>query len=129
MTSIFSFVLRCACRARNERNADGRKQGIYTFDPDDRLLLVPCMADGPAGRDGRGIGWTLPLGVRAKNSVDHERVKALLESPDRWSFLRRRGKQWSGGHRSFALNLLRQVPEMSRAIAPAAPRVVDEVLA
>jgi hypothetical protein len=82
-----------------------------------------------AGELGGRFLWASGYVVRAKNPADHERVKALLESPDTRRFLHRCGKQWTGGHRSSAPNLLRQVPEMSRAIAPAAPRVVDEVLA
>jgi len=99
--------------------AYGRKQGLYTFDPNERLLLVPCMAKGPMepldvtpeDLGGRFL-WASGYVVRAKNPADHQRVKALLESPDTWRFLRRRGKQWTGGFRSFTPNQLRLVPEV-----------------
>ncbi|MCA8162072.1 Eco57I restriction-modification methylase domain-containing protein [Burkholderia cepacia] len=98
--------------------AYGRKQGLYTFDPNERLLLVPCMAKGPmaplevtAGELGGRFLWASGYVVRVKNQADHQRVKALLEAPSTWRFLRRRGKQWTGGFRSFTPNQLRQVPE------------------
>ncbi|HDR8943140.1 TPA: Eco57I restriction-modification methylase domain-containing protein [Burkholderia vietnamiensis] len=98
--------------------AYGRKQGLYTFAPNERLLLVPCMAKGPmepldvtAGQLGGRFLWASGYVVRAKNPADHQRVKALLEAPSTWRFLRRRGKQWTGGFRSFTPNQLRQVPE------------------
>ncbi|MBU7436070.1 MULTISPECIES: Eco57I restriction-modification methylase domain-containing protein [Burkholderiaceae] len=109
--------------------AYGRKQGLYTFDPNERLLLVPCMAKGPMAPldvtpedlGGRFL-WASGYVVRAKNPADHQRVKALLESPDTWRFLRRRGKQWTGGFRSFTPNQLRLVPEVvtPRVVAPVA---------
>ncbi|MBJ9920643.1 MULTISPECIES: Eco57I restriction-modification methylase domain-containing protein [Burkholderia] len=98
--------------------AYGRKQGLYTFDPNERLLLVPCMAKGPmaplevtAGKLGGRFLWASGYVVRAKNPADHQRLKALLKAPSTWRFLRRRGKQWTGGFRSFTPNQLRQVPE------------------
>lgn len=108
----------------------GRKQGLYTFAPGERLLLVPCMAKGPMAPldvtpedlGGRFL-WASGYVVRAKNPADHQRVKALLESPDTWRFLRRRGKQWTGGFRSFTPNQLRLVPEV------VTPRVVVAPLA
>ncbi|MBJ9659109.1 Eco57I restriction-modification methylase domain-containing protein [Burkholderia gladioli] len=108
--------------------AFGRKQGLYTFAPGERLLLVPCMAKGPMAPldvtpedlGGRFL-WASGYVVRAKNPADHQRVKALLESPDTWRFLRRRGKQWTGGFRSFTPNQLRLVPEV------VTPRVVVSV--
>ncbi|HIH2744630.1 TPA: Eco57I restriction-modification methylase domain-containing protein [Burkholderia lata] len=109
--------------------AFGRKQGLYTFAPGERLLLVPCMAKGPMAPldvtpedlGGRFL-WASGYVVRAKNPADHQRVKALLESPDTWRFLRRRGKQWTGGFRSFTPNQLRLVPEVvkPRVVAPVA---------
>ncbi|WP_186104181.1 Eco57I restriction-modification methylase domain-containing protein [Burkholderia gladioli] len=109
--------------------AFGRKQGLYTFEPGERLLLVPCMAKGPMAPldvtpedlGGRFL-WASGYVVRAKNPADHQRVKALLESPDTWRFLRRRGKQWTGGFRSFTPNQLRLVPEVvtPRVVVPVA---------
>ncbi|MBR8042112.1 N-6 DNA methylase [Burkholderia cenocepacia] len=109
--------------------AFGRKQGLYTFAPGERLLLVPCMAKGPMAPldvtpedlGGRFL-WASGYVVRAKNPADHQRVKALLESPDTWRFLRRRGKQWTGGFRSFTPNQLRLVPEVvtPRVVVPVA---------
>ncbi|MCA8287595.1 Eco57I restriction-modification methylase domain-containing protein [Burkholderia vietnamiensis] len=109
--------------------AFGRKQGLYTFAPGERLLLVPCMAKGPMtpldvtpeDLGGRFL-WASGYVVRAKNPADHQRVKALLESPDTWRFLRRRGKQWTGGFRSFTPNQLRLVPEVvtPRVVVPVA---------
>ncbi|PQV53383.1 Eco57I restriction-modification methylase domain-containing protein [Paraburkholderia sp. BL21I4N1] len=108
--------------------AFGRKQGLYTFAPSERLLLVPCMAKGPMAPldvtpedlGGRFL-WASGYVVRAKNPADHQRVKALLESPDTWRFLRRRGKQWTGGFRSFTPNQLRLVPEVVTPRVVAAP--------
>lgn len=99
--------------------AYGRKQGFYAFDPDERLLLVPCMAKGPldvldvtpADLGGRFL-WASGYVVRAKNPADHQRVKAMLRSWATWRFLNRRGKQWTGGFRSFTPKQLRQVPEV-----------------
>ncbi|WP_186194016.1 Eco57I restriction-modification methylase domain-containing protein [Burkholderia gladioli] len=99
--------------------AYGRKQGLYTFDPNERLLLVPCMAKGPMAPldvtpedlGGRFL-WASGYVVRAKNPADHQRVKDLLAAPSTWRFLRRRGKQWTGGFRSFTPNQLRMVPEV-----------------
>ncbi|HDR9236605.1 TPA: Eco57I restriction-modification methylase domain-containing protein [Burkholderia vietnamiensis] len=99
--------------------AYGRKQGFYAFEPDERLLLVPCMAKGPmdvldvtpADLGGRFL-WASGYVVRAKNPADHVRVKALLNAPRTWRFLRRRGKQWTGGHRTFTPEQLRAVPEV-----------------
>lgn len=109
--------------------AFGRKQGLYTFAPGERLLLVPCMAKGPMtpldvtpeDLGGRFL-WASGYVVRAKNPADHQRVKALLESPGTWRFLRRRGKQWTGGFRSFTPNQLRLVPEVvtPRVVVPVA---------
>ncbi|MBR8082591.1 N-6 DNA methylase [Burkholderia vietnamiensis] len=109
--------------------AFGRKQGLYTFAPGECLLLVPCMAKGPMAPldvtpedlGGRFL-WASGYVVRAKNPADHQRVKALLESPDTWRFLRRRGKQWTGGFRSFTPNQLRLVPEVvtPRVVVPVA---------
>lgn len=112
--------------------AYGRKQGFHAFDPDERLLLVPCMAKGPmapldvtpADLGGRFL-WASGYVVRAKNPADHERVKALLESPSTWRFLRRRGKQWTGGFRSFTPEQLRAVPEV--VTAPPAVQPVGAV--
>lgn len=99
--------------------AYGRKQGLYTFDPNERLLLVPCMSKGPmaplevtAGALGGRFLWASGYVVRAKNPADHQRVKDLLAAPSTWRFLRRRGKQWTGGFRSFTPNQLRMVPEV-----------------
>ncbi|NTX44871.1 N-6 DNA methylase [Burkholderia cepacia] len=111
--------------------AYGRKQGLYTFDADERLLLVPCMAKGPmdvldvtpADLGGRFL-WASGYVVRAKNPADHDRVKALLESPSTWRFLRRRGKQWTGGFRSYTPDQIRAVPELVTA-----PPVVQPVSA
>jgi hypothetical protein len=99
--------------------AYGRKQGLYTFDPDERLLLVPSMAKGPmapvdvtpSDLGGRFL-WASGFVVRARNPADHPRVKELLESADTWRFLRRRGKQWTGGFRSVTPEQLRAVPEV-----------------
>ncbi|MGK8200604.1 Eco57I restriction-modification methylase domain-containing protein [Burkholderia cepacia] len=96
--------------------AYGRKQGFYTFEPNERLLLVPCMAKGPmdvldvtpADLGGRFL-WASGYVVRAKNPADHARVKALLNAPSTWRFLRRRGKQWTGGFRSYTPEQLREV--------------------
>ncbi|PRG26986.1 Eco57I restriction-modification methylase domain-containing protein [Burkholderia multivorans] len=108
--------------------AYGRKQGLYTFDPNERLLLVPCMAKGPMepldvtpeDLGGRFL-WASGYVVRAKNPADHQRVKAMLRSWSTWRFLNRRGKQWTGGFRSFTPNQLRLVPEV------VTPRVVMPV--
>ncbi|WP_227791572.1 hypothetical protein [Burkholderia sp. BE17] len=109
--------------------AYGREQGLYTFDPNERLLLVPCMAKGPmaplevtAGELGGRFLWASGYVVRAKNPADHQRVKALLEAPSTWRFLRRRGKQWTGGFRSFTPNQLRMVPE-GVTVTPVVPLV------
>ncbi|WP_186043097.1 MULTISPECIES: Eco57I restriction-modification methylase domain-containing protein [Burkholderia] len=110
--------------------AYGRKQGFYAFDPDERLLLVPCMAKGPmdvldvtpADLGGRFL-WASGYVVRAKNPADHVRVKALLNAPSTWRFLRRRGKQWTGGHRTFTPEQLRAVPEVV-TVPPATQPVI-----
>ncbi|WP_186083141.1 Eco57I restriction-modification methylase domain-containing protein [Burkholderia gladioli] len=112
--------------------AYGRKQGFHAFAPDERLLLVPCMAKGPmtpldvtpSDLGGRFL-WASGFVVRAKNPADHARVKALLQSPSTWRFLRRRGKQWTGGFRSFTPNQLRAVPEV--VTVPPAVQPVDAV--
>ncbi|MDR8057678.1 Eco57I restriction-modification methylase domain-containing protein [Burkholderia cenocepacia] len=110
--------------------AYGRKQGFYAFDPDERLLLVPCMAKGPmdvldvtpADLGGRFL-WASGYVVRAKNPADHVRLKALLNAPSTWRFLRRRGKQWTGGHRTFTPEQLRAVPEVV-TVPPATQPVI-----
>ncbi|MBB2981610.1 MULTISPECIES: Eco57I restriction-modification methylase domain-containing protein [Burkholderiaceae] len=105
--------------------AYGRKQGLYTFTRGERLLLVPCMAKGPMAPldvtpedlGGRFL-WASGYVVRAKNPADHQRVKDLLAAPSTWRFLRRRGKQWTGGFRSFTPNQLRMVPEVVTVVPP-----------
>ena len=98
--------------------AYGLKQGLYTFDPTERLLLVPCMVDGPMtpidvppGQLGGRFLWASGFVVRAKNPADHHRVKELLAASSTWRFLYRRGKLWTGRYRTFTPNQLRQVPE------------------
>ncbi|AOZ05853.1 Eco57I restriction-modification methylase domain-containing protein [Cupriavidus malaysiensis] len=111
-------------------HAYGRKQGLYAFDPNECLLLVPCMVDGPMtpvdvtpGQLGGRFLWASGFVVRAKNPADHHRVKALLAAPSTWRFLYRRGKLWTGRYRTFTPNQLRMVPEVV-TVTPVVPPVI-----
>ncbi|SDG95091.1 N-6 DNA Methylase [Paraburkholderia phenazinium] len=99
--------------------AFGRRQGLMAFRPDERLFLVPSMAKGPLApvefmpcEVGGRFLWTSGYVVRPKDRSPegYDRLRAVLESPGTWRFLARRGKMWTGGHRSFTPKLFASVP-------------------